>query len=101
MQVTSKFANVARRKLGWNWPAVEAALDLMERRCQPVRALTLATHRTAMSLSRDQGLSIHDGLIVAVALEAGRDQLLTEDPQAGRRLGALAITNRFAKGSGD
>ena len=95
VQVMNEFANVARRKLGWDWPAVEAALDLVERQCRPVRALTLATHRVAIGLSRDHGLSVYDGLIVAAALEAGCDQLLTEDLQAGRRFGALVITNPF------
>lgn len=95
VQVMNEFANVARRKLGWDWSAVEAALDLVERQCRPVRALTLATHRTAVGLSRDHGLSVYDGLIVAAALEAGCDQLLTEDLQAGRRFGALVIINPF------
>jgi len=96
VQVMNEFANVARRKLGWDWPAVEAALDLIERQCRPVRPLSLATHRTAIGLSRDHGLSIYDGLLVAAALEAGCDRLLTEDLQAGRAFGALVVTNPFA-----
>ena len=96
VQVMNEFANVARRKLGWDWPAVEAALDLIERQCRPVRPLSLATHRTAIGVSRDHGLSIYDGLIVAAALEAGCDRLLTEDLQAGRSFGALVVTNPFA-----
>ena len=96
VQVMNEFANVARRKLGWEWPAVEAALDLVERQCRPVRPISLATHRTAIGLSRDHGLSIYDGLIVAAALEAGCNILLTEDMQAGRSFGALIVTNPFA-----
>ena len=96
VQVMNEFANVARRKLGWDWPSVEAALDLIDRQCRPVRPISLATHRTALGLSRDHGISIYDGLIVAAALEAGCDGLLTEDLQAGRSFGALMVTNPFA-----
>lgn len=96
VQVMNEFVSVLRRKLRWNWPAVEAALAVVERRCRPVRAITLATHRTAVALSRDHGLSIYDGLIVAAAREAGCDVLLTEDLQHGRRFGVLAVVNPFA-----
>lgn len=96
VQVMNEFANVARRKLGWDWPAVEAALDLVERQCRPVRPLSLATHRAGIGLARDHGLSIYDSLIVAAALEAGCDRLLTEDMQDGRAFGVLVVTNPFA-----
>lgn len=96
VQVLNEFASVARRKLRWEWPRIEATLDLVEQRCRPVWAITLATHRTAVALCRDHGLAFYDGLIVAAALEAGCDRLLTEDLQAGRRFGALAVVNPFA-----
>jgi predicted nucleic acid-binding protein len=94
-QVLNEFASVARRKLGWEWPAVEAALALVEQRCRPVRALTLATHKTGLALARDHQLSFYDGLIVAAAVEAGCEQLLTEDLQNGRSFGDLSVVNPF------
>ncbi len=96
VQVLNEFASVARRKLRWDWPAVEAALILVEQRCRPVRALTLATHRAGLALARDHQVSLYDGLVVAAALEGGCDQLLTEDLQHGRSFGALAVVNPFA-----
>lgn len=41
------------------------------------------------------GLSFYDALIVASALEAGADRLLSEDMQAGRRFGTLEIVDPF------
>ena len=43
-----------------------------------------------------QGLSYYDAVIVASALEARCDRLLTEDLQAGRRINGLTIVNPFA-----
>lgn len=95
VQVLNEFAAVARRKLGWEWTAIEAALGLVESRCRPVRALTLATHRAGLALARDHQLSLYDGMVVAAALEAGCERLLTEDLQHGRRFDALEVVNPF------
>ena len=54
------------------------------------------THTEAVSLARTHGFSFYDSLIVASALEAGYDTLLTEDLQAGRRIKGLTIVNPFA-----
>ena len=49
-----------------------------------------------VSLARTHRFSLYDSLIVASALEAGCDTLLTEDLQSGRRIEGLAIVNPFA-----
>ena len=95
VQVLNEFANVARTKLKWPWPDVEAMLSLVRGRSGRVRGISLLTHEAALALARDHGLSFYDALIVAAAIEAGCDTLFTEDMQHGRTFGDLAIVNPF------
>ena len=64
-----------------------------------VRALTRETHAKAVILARDDQLSFYDALIVAAALEAGCDTLLTEDMQHGRVIQGLTISNPLLRPS--
>lgn len=68
---------------------VRAALD-------SGRPISLETHSAAVELARGHGFKFYDALIVSPALEAGCDQLLTDDMQAGRRLEDMAIVNPFS-----
>lgn len=97
VQVLNEFANVLRRKLGLSWNEISEALEDVKTALGPVRPIGLDTHNTAVELSRAHGFHIYDSLIVAAALEAECDQLLTEDLQAGRRIEGLAIVNPFAR----
>lgn len=97
VQVLNEFANVMRRKLGLSWDEIADALEDVKTALGPVRPIGLDTHNTAVELSRAHGFHIYDSLIVAAALEAECDQLLTEDLQAGRRIEGLAIVNPFAR----
>lgn len=97
VQVLNEFANVLRRKLGLNWDEIAEALEDVKTALGPARPIGLDTHNTAVELSRAHGFHIYDSLIVAAALEAECDQLLTEDLQAGRRIEGLAIVNPFAR----
>ena len=56
----------------------------------------VATHTEAVSLARTHRFSFYDSPIIASALEAGCDTLLTEDLQTGRRIEGLVIVNPFA-----
>jgi len=47
-------------------------------------------------LASSHGFNFYDALIVASALAAGCDTLLTEDLQAGRKIEGLTIVNPFA-----
>jgi len=94
-QVLNEFTNVARSKLKWSWPDIEAMLNLLLTKLGRVGALTVATHAKALALARDNLLSFYDALIVAAALEAGCDTLLTEDMQHGRVIQGLTIHNPF------
>jgi predicted nucleic acid-binding protein len=96
VQVLNETANVLLRKFGRNWAEVEQVLADIDDVLGPALPLTGQTHRAAISLARDHGLSIYDALIIAAALEAECDQLFSEDLQHGRRFGALVVHNPFA-----
>ena len=94
-QVLNEFTNVLRAKLKWPWPDIEAMLAVVSTKIRRVAPLTQATHALALALARDHGLSFYDALIVAAALEARCDTLLTEDMQDGRAIRGLRIVNPF------
>lgn len=95
VQVCNEFANVLRKKQRQPWPLVESALAVVRARFDAIRPITITTHAAAVLLAREHGLGFYDALIVASALEAGCDTLLSEDLQHGRRFGHLAIRNPF------
>jgi predicted nucleic acid-binding protein len=95
VQVLNEFVNVARGKLGWSWPDIEAMLALVRDRCRRVSDISIATHEAAIALARDHRLSFYDALIVAAAIEADCDTLYTEDMQHGRTFGGLTVVNPF------
>src|ERR1700728_1287060 len=64
VQVLNEFASVLRCKLGWEWPAIERALDVIGSLLDPPVALGLAMHRAAIALARDHGFAFYDALIV-------------------------------------
>lgn len=100
VQVLNEFTNVAHKKRGRPWGEVEDALRVIRARFPEVAPLTVETHDNAIALKREHGLAFFDALIVAAALEAGCDTLLTEDMQNGRRFGACRVVNPFARGAG-
>ena len=70
----------------------------MSARCSArfVRPIDVEIHLHALhavALARSHGFSFYDALIVASALEASCDTLLTEGLQAGRRVDGLSIVN--------
>lgn len=95
VQVLNEFASVARAKLGFTWAEVQEAIENIVILCPNPRPLTIETHLRALGLSKRYGFSIWDGLIVAVATEAGCAKLLTEDLQHGQILEGLRIENPF------
>ena len=95
VQVLNEFTNVTRRKLGWAWPDVDAALVVITELTGPVRPLTADIHIQAVLLARDHELAFYDALIVAAAVDAGCRVLLTEDLQHGRVLGGVTIRKPF------
>jgi predicted nucleic acid-binding protein len=95
VQVLNEFTNVARRKLKRSWDKIGATLELIRGKVERVRPLAMSTHEGAVILARDHGFSYYDALIVAAALEARCDTLLSEDLQDGRVIDGLTIRNPF------
>lgn len=96
VQVLNEFTSVLRRKVGLEWPVVEAALSVLRERFPDVWPLTASTHAVGVVLAREHGLSFYDALIVAAAAEAGCDTVITEDMQHGRVIAGLTIRSPFA-----
>lgn len=96
VQVLNEFAAVARRKLGKNWREIGEAIDDALTLVDPPLPLTIALHTAARALADDHNVSFYDALIVAAALEAGCETLISEDLQNGRAFGELRIVNPFA-----
>ena len=94
VQILNECTNVTRRKLGWHWKQIEAALVIAEELLGPALPLTTSIHAQAV-LARDQDLSFYDALIVAAVKDAGCRILSTEDLQPGRKFGTITIENPF------
>lgn len=96
IQVLNELVHVLRRKLERDWADIEVALDDLGALLKPPVPLTFGIHQSARWLARDHGFAFYDALIIAAALEAGCDTLLTEEMQHGRRVMGLTISNPFA-----
>ena len=95
VQVLNECAAVLRRKFGLEWDAVAAALADIRTALGPARPIDVKVHLDAVDLARSHDFSFYDALVVASALAARCDTLLTEDLQAGRRVAGLTIVNPF------
>lgn len=89
VQVLNEIANVLRRKIQMSWPDTHLFIDMI-RALLTVEPVTTATHEKGLALSERYGLSIYDAMVVAAALAAECDTLLSEDMQDG-----LLIENRL------
>ena len=96
VQILNECAAVLRRKFRLEWSAISEALRDLRTALHPVRPVTVDTHLAAIELAGMHGFNFYDALIVASALEARCDRLLTEDLQNGRRINGLTIVNPFA-----
>lgn len=98
VQVLNEFTAVAVRKLGMSWDEVTDSLAAIRVLCPSPQPLTLATHEAGLRIARQYGYRIYDALIIAAALEAGCQVLLSEDLQHGQSIEGLTIRNPFKKG---
>jgi predicted nucleic acid-binding protein len=95
VQVLNELANVARRKFRLDWHETHDVLALV-RRCATVVPLTVETHDRGVALSERYGLPMYDAMIVAAALLAGCEVLLSEDFQDGMVFaGRARVENPF------
>ena len=95
IQVLNEVANVARRKMGMLWADTRNFLNTIRELLQ-VQPITIATHDAGIDLAEQYGFSVYDGLIVASALLAECETLLSEDLQDGLLIRRrLRIANPF------
>ncbi|NBB49697.1 PIN domain-containing protein [Rhizobium sp. CRIBSB] len=97
VQVLNEIANVLRRKIQMSWSDTHVFRDMI-RALLTVEPVTQATHETGLRVSERYGLSIYDAMIVAAALLAGCDTLISEDMQDGLVIDdRLRIVNPFGQ----
>lgn len=96
VQVLNELARVLLGKFGRRPADVDLAISRLLLQFPTPLPLTVALHGQALRLVATHRLPFYDALILAAALEAGCDTLLSEDFQAGRRFGGLTVVNPFA-----
>jgi predicted nucleic acid-binding protein len=94
-QVLNEFVNVSRRKYKIDWDLINIAAEKILENAADCLPLTKALNAKARTLARRYQLPFYEALILASALEADCDELITEDFQNGQRFGSLTIVNPF------
>lgn len=95
VQVLNEVVAVARRKFRMGWAEVRELLAPIYSACRIV-PIGIETHAGGLLIAERFGFRIYDSVILAAAIEAGCDTLLSEDMQDGQRVGNLTIRNPFA-----
>ncbi len=95
-QVLNETVHTMRRKFATPWDDLRRQLAALRGLMDDIVPLTDRIHDVAFALAERDRLPFYDALILAAALEAGCDTLLSEDFQAGRRFGGLTVVNPFA-----
>lgn len=97
VQALNEFANVARRKLGFGWDEVDAALQSIRTLCRTIVSLDVGVHEEGLRVAREHRLALFDALLVAAALRSGCDTLWSEGMHHGLVVdGRLRVLNPFA-----
>jgi predicted nucleic acid-binding protein len=95
VQVLNEFASVASRKLGMSLAEIRDVLGPIRTICT-IQPIGEDTHDLGLRMAERYRLSIYDSMIVASALQAGCETLLSEDLQNGQIIeGTLTIRNPF------
>lgn len=95
-QVVQETMSVITRKLPVSQPEAEARRYLDEVLSTYWTVMPSARlYRAAIDIRSRYGFHFYDSLIVAAALEAGCDRLLSEDFQDGQRIEGLTVVNPF------
>lgn len=96
VQSLAEFANVARRKLGHTVPEVVEKIRLLMDVLSLEGQVSLPILDAALQLADRYKLSIHDSTLIAVALDAGCDEFLSEDLHHGLVIeDRLTVRNPF------
>lgn len=100
VQALNEMVSVARSKYRVDWPRLNAAVDLVGQLAAEIHPLLPEDNRRARRLAERYKLQWWDALIVATALRAGADRLITEDLQHGQVIEErLTVVNPFLEGS--
>lgn len=93
-QVLNEFTNVARKKAKLEWQEIIDLSNAIQSLTEII-PLDLAIHNRALTIAASYGYSFYDSLIVAAALEAGCNLLISEDMQDAQKIQQLTINNPF------
>src|SRR5258706_14820584 len=97
VQSLNEFANVARRKLRFDWDEIVSRLIAIVDLADSIVPLTFKLHQTGIALADRYQLQVYDCMVLAAALEAGCDTLYSEDMQDGLVIeDCLTVRNPFA-----
>jgi predicted nucleic acid-binding protein len=95
VQVLNEFASVTSRKLNMPVAEMRESLAVIRAVCKVV-PVTEETHDRGLEIVERYGLAVYDAMIVASALLAGCNTLVSEDMQDGQVLGGrLTVRNPF------
>ena len=95
-QVLQELYVVATRKFDPPMPRAAAREIVVVYASWPVVQVDVPLVLAASELEERHTLSFWDALVVEAARRAGATRLVTEDLQAGRRIGGVAVENPFA-----
>ena len=93
-QVLNEFTQVARKKAKLEWQEIIELSNAIQTLAEVV-SLDKSTHNRGLEIAAQYGYSFYDSLIVAAALEAECNLLLSEDMQHGQKIEGLVISNPF------
>jgi len=95
VQVLNEFVNVARKRLAMPWNEINAFLSEI-RALLSVVDVTSRTHDHGCQLAERYQLSVYDAFIVASAIDAGCNVLVTEDMQSDQLFqDSLTLVNPY------
>ncbi len=94
-QIINELGFVLIRKQGWSNDDLQPMIENLLKQCT-LHIPSSYWHIHALELRKDYSLSYWDSLVVAAALEAGCQSLLSEDMQHQQIISGLKIINPFA-----
>lgn len=94
-QVLEEFYSAVTRKISRRLRHGDALEALRAYAAWDVQVISVATVLEAARLAERHRLALWDGLIVAAAVEAGAETILTEDFQDGARIAGVAVRSPF------
>jgi predicted nucleic acid-binding protein len=94
-QIINELGFVLIRKHGWTNDDLQIVIEDLLKQCT-LHIPSSYWHLHALQLRKDYSLSYWDSLVVAAALEAGCNTLLSEDMQHQQNISGLKVENPLA-----